>query len=612
MKQEKYTPVSKAIPALGLAWAGFLLATAIAALCPRFTAYYAIYLAVTLGLAAGCLAFLDAIYRRGKHALHPAFKKFLGYGLVLHYAAAALPRVDWEGSGLIGQGRVIFLFVLALLCLATGVVLFVVSGRPSTYAALGLISKEEVGDKALRKKRTAQRRKRGFLRGTLEWVDALGFAAILVILLQTFVFQLYVVPTPSMVPAFMVKDRPFTSKLDAGPRIPLTGWRLPFLRLPKRGDIVTIANPRYPENQGVNLKKSLAQFVSMITFTAVNIDKYLPDGSEKADPLVKRIVGLPGEKLMMVDDVLYAKRSGEAAFSPVEADKAWARPDLWKESAAIRDKLESLPIDESRRVILDTWDARKRDADPAALAIAIALSYSGLASLSDAAKAEAFLKQLAKEEPKAFSVVAADKAAYERPDPSAGNPIAAAGARADDLAIALSLLSSAKLRPALADYAATKAATLPAANAYRRGGRALDLLVKDNVLKRTARVARLIVAGGGLAALRGDATYSALGKEGGELVYYLDGLYDARNFPEFPAGDEFLGPKQYFAMGDNRYASLDFRYLSGDYSAKPLDPENPCSVLYMSNVDPFALDLRFIEGYALFRAWPPSRFGAIR
>ena len=113
-----------------------------------------------------------------------------------------------------------------------------------------------------------------------------------------------------------------------------------------------------------------------------------------------------------------------------------------------------------------------------------------------------------------------------------------------------------------------------------------------------------------------DASLVALSKEGGELDYYVNGqyagLYDERNFPEFPGGDQYLGPKQYFAMGDNRYNSLDFRYKTGDFSIKSLDPADPASVRYYSNIDPFALDLRFIEGYALFRIWPPSRLGAIR
>ncbi len=123
----------RALPVLALAWIGLLVVTAIASLCPRFTAFYAAYLAVDLGLAAGALAFLDAIYRKKKASLHPAFKKYVGYGLVVHYAAAAIPRVDWAGSGLIGPGRVAYLFVLAALCLASGIVLFVAcGGRPST------------------------------------------------------------------------------------------------------------------------------------------------------------------------------------------------------------------------------------------------------------------------------------------------------------------------------------------------------------------------------------------------------------------------------------------------------------------------------------------------
>ena len=176
-----YADAGRALPVLALVWIGLLLATAIASLCPRFTAYYAIYLAVTIGLAAGILAFLDAIYRRKQSSSHPAFKKFLGYGLVLHYAAAAMPRVDWSNGGIIGEGRVVYLFILAIICLVVGLVLFVAAGRPAAYAALGLIPDEEVRDKSLRKKRFSEHRKQGFLHGALEWADALGFAAILVI-----------------------------------------------------------------------------------------------------------------------------------------------------------------------------------------------------------------------------------------------------------------------------------------------------------------------------------------------------------------------------------------------------------------------------------------------
>jgi signal peptidase I len=611
-----YAAVARKLPILALAWAALLVATAIAALCPRFTLFYAIYIVVTLGLAGGCLAFLKAIYRDGKKSLHPGFKKFLGYGLVLHYAAAALPRVDWASSGVIGQARVTYMFVLAMFCLALGVVLFVMMGRPAAYAALGLISDEEVSDKALRKERASENRKKGFLRGTLEWIDALGFAAILVILIQTFVFQLYEIPSESMVPAFLIKDRPFTSKIDAGPRVPLTDWRLPWLRLPKRGDIITMANPRYPENQSVNLKKYLAQFVSMITFTAVNIDKYLPDGSIKSDPLVKRVVGVPGEKLMMVDDVLYAKRKGDQAFAPVDADKTWARVDLWKENAELVSRIQQTPIDEKHRVVLDAWDRRKREADPAALASSIARSAAAIAAKASSSRSSEFLKSLEKDKPDVYKIVAGDIDALAKSDAAAGNPIAAAGTRAGDIALALMVSSSPKIRAYLADYAACPAAATKGANAYESSGRMMNLLIKDNILARTAREAELVASGTDFAALGKDAKLQKLIQEGTELDYYINGqyagLYDQRNFPEFPGGDEYLGKDQYFAMGDNRYNSMDFRYKTGDYGSRSIDPADPASVQYYSNIEPFALDLKYIEGYALFRVWPPTRVGAIR
>jgi signal peptidase I len=614
--ESAYAPAARALPVMAFVWIGLLAATAVAALCPRFTVFYAIYLLVTLGLAIGTLAFLDAVHRKGRAELHPAFKKFLGYGLVVHYAAAALPRVDWAGNGLIGDGRVTYMFILAMLCLAAGVVLFVASGRPAVFAGLGLISDDEVKDRVLRKKRAAENRKKGLVHGTLEWVDALGFAAILVILIQTFVFQLYEIPSESMVPAFLVKDRPFTAKLSAAPRVPLTDWRMPWLKLPKRGDIVTLANPRYPENQSVNLKKYLAQFVSMVTFTAVNIDKYLPDGSVKADPLVKRVVGVPGEKLMMVDDVLYSKRKGEASFSPVEDDKKWARSDLWKESPELVAKIEYMPMDSRHRAVLDTWDRRRREADPKALALAIASSARSLASRPSASQATTFLKTLEKANPDRYRAEAANVDSFAKFDPSSGNPIAQSGTKIDDLALVLALPASQSLRSALAEYAACPAAAVVPADAYVRGGRVLNLLIKDNALARAARIAELVAAGESFDFLSKDVVLQDLEKTSQELDFYVNGryfgLYDSRNFPQFPSGDEYLGKEQYFAMGDNRYNSLDFRYRTGNASMKGLDPADPCSVQYLSNVDPFALELRYIEGYALFRIWPPSRAGAIR
>lgn len=595
----------------GLAWVGLLVLTALLNGCPRFTAYYAAFLAVSLGLAAGELAFLDALLRKGRSSLLPALKKFTGYGLVLHYVACALPRVDWADGGLIGPGRVVFLYLLCLLALAAGTALFVMAGRPELHAQLGLISAEELADPKLRRKRRNERKK-GFVRNALEWVDALAFAAILVIVIDFFVFQLYVIPSESMVPTFLNKDRPFTAKAIAGPRIPLTEWRLPFVRLPRRGDVVTIANPRYPENARVGLRKYLSQFVSMITFTAVNIDK-LPDGSPKADPLVKRVVGMPGEKLAMVDDVLYAKRAG-ASWAKVEADAAWSRTDLWKLDGELRARIEEIPVDERGRAVLESWDRRKAEADLPALAAALAAKGERLA-----ARAAALSPRIAAFEERELSRAGRDLSARRDALAAAAaaggqNALSREGAGADDLALLLALGRSGPLREAFRAYCGgpAKAAPLAADDAYGRGSRALDLLVKSNLVDRVERDLELLESAASLAAFDGDARRKSLSGEARELYVYLYGFYDARNFPEFPAGAAFLGPTEYFAMGDNRYNSLDFRFFESRPSTRALDPGDPASILYPSILSPFALDLRYIEGYALFRAWPPSRVGKIR
>ena len=79
-------------------------------------------------------------------------------------------------------------------------------------------------------KNRSKRQKPGFLHGLLEWVDAIAFAAIAVILINIFVFQLYVIPFRVHGAGFPHRTTaPFTVKVTMGPRLPLTEWRLPFL-----------------------------------------------------------------------------------------------------------------------------------------------------------------------------------------------------------------------------------------------------------------------------------------------------------------------------------------------------------------------------------------------
>jgi hypothetical protein len=166
----------------------------------------------------GCeFAFLRAIYRNGRSSLYLAWKKFSGYALPAYYFAHALPRVSWQNAGLTSPGRTVFLFGLTLLATAAGCAVFFLAGRPSSLAAAGVISAREAEDRGMRKQKLRERRKGGILHAVLDWVDAIAWAAIAVLIVNTFVFQLYEVPTESMVPTFL----PETGLLrSSSPRVP--------------------------------------------------------------------------------------------------------------------------------------------------------------------------------------------------------------------------------------------------------------------------------------------------------------------------------------------------------------------------------------------------------
>lgn len=136
-----------------------------------------------------------------------------------------------------------------------------------------------------------------------EWLDAMIFAVVVMVILRTLFFDLFRIPTPSMEKNLMVGDYLFVSKLHYGTRTPMTlgipftsiyipGLSFPYTRLPgfsevKRGDAIVFNWP------------------------ADNVAEI-----ERKQHYIKRLVGLPGEtirvdnKTVIIDDVPQALGPG--------------------------------------------------------------------------------------------------------------------------------------------------------------------------------------------------------------------------------------------------------------------------------------------------------------
>jgi hypothetical protein len=290
----------------------------------------------------------------------------------------------------------------------------------------------------------------------------------------------------------------------------------------------------------------------------------------------------------------------------------YAQTDLWKLPAGIKARVAVIPVDERTRAILSAWDARKNGSSTAVLSAALADGWTRLSrrlsSLPAGALAAFENQELTRAEP-GLTALRDEliKASLAGPD----NPIARKGAGVEDLSLTLAIARSASTRAALARYVDDAVAAKAGSTAYARGSRALNLLIKVNLLARVDRDTALIASGASLETIAADPQHASLVKEARELLVYLNGFYDMRNFPEFPPGASFLGRDQYFAMGDNRGNSMDFRFSSAS-ALRALDASDRASVLYPSAIAPFALERRYIESYALFRLWPLSRMGLIR
>ena len=424
----------------------------------------------------------------------------------------------------------------------------------------------------------------------LEWVDAAFYAIFFVLLINIFIFQVYRIPSESMVPEFMIGDTVIGVKTPSGPVFPLSSFRLPQWKNYKRGDIVILNNPNYPDTPKARLKTFMSQLVYMLTLARVNLNTD-DNGKPKADPLVKRVTGLPGEKLMLVDGVLYVKHRDDTEFLPLEEDGLYANWDLASLSASDRRLIKDIYISSEELRILEAVEAQRKDLN-----------------LNDAVQqAQSLIRRLSLLKDHKDTAAAADIL------PEAGYEMSALF-RANDT-ISREILTTngglAWFRNFMTSWNSYwQSGETQQASLYEKRFAQLNALIKLCFGKIVIRNIELFRANVTAEQFINDEVRNSLLQEAQTYAFYLVWT-NQRNMNVFPAGqDEYIPENAYFMMGDNRFNSTDMRHTTV-FKLTSVDKNDARSIRFLSNIEPKYVPAEKILGTTILRVFPFSRFGAL-
>lgn len=149
-----------------------------------------------------------------------------------------------------------------------------------------------------------------------EWLKAIVFALVLVLIVRLFLFQVFTVPTPSMEKTLLPGDFVFVSKVHYGARMPITLLSFPFVQqtLPFtqacKSYLDRIQFPYWRMPGFSEIKRN-----DVVVFNYPNEDEIPIDHRSY---FVKRCVALPGDKLEIKQGLLYVNDTAETRSDKIQ------------------------------------------------------------------------------------------------------------------------------------------------------------------------------------------------------------------------------------------------------------------------------------------------------
>ena len=223
--------------------------------------------------------------------------------------------------------------------------------------------------------------KNAAVRTVMSWVDAIVYALVLVYFVFTFIGQNYQIPSSSLEKSLLVGDYLWVNKMAYGPRVPFTPVHFPlvqntfpvintksYLESPRwdyhrlkglgkvqRGDIVVF---NFPAGDTVAVKIQNPDYYTLckmygrenILANPQTFGEVIYRPVDRRENYVKRAVGLPGERLKIVDGVIYI--NGEPIEQPehvqfnyyYQLKEGSFTPERWDELGIVADDRHQVPV----------------------------------------------------------------------------------------------------------------------------------------------------------------------------------------------------------------------------------------------------------------------------